>query len=153
MSDSRTGLVSAVTYRDPKAAIAWLERAFGFELTFLIEDENGDLAHSQMSHGGSTIMIGNMWSELHASPASLGGKTTQTVHIYIAGDVDAHCERAKAAGAEILMAPANQFYGSRTYRCRDPEQHIWTVSADVETVSFEEMEQRSGLKIALAKDA
>jgi uncharacterized glyoxalase superfamily protein PhnB len=153
MSEPRTGLVSAVSYRDPKAAIAWLEKAFGFELTFLIEDENGNLAHSQMSHGGSTIMIGNEWSEHHASPASLGGKTTQTVHIYIEGDVDAHCERAKAAGAEILMAPADQFYGSRTYRCRDPELHIWTISADVETVSFDEMEQRSGLKIAVAKDA
>ncbi len=153
MSEPRKGLVSAVSYRDPKAAIAFLEKAFGFELTFLIENEDGSLAHSQMSYGGSTIMIGNEWSENHASPASLGGKTTQTVHIYVEGDVDAHCERAKAAGAEILMAPETQFYGSRTYRCRDPELHIWTVSADVETVSFAEMEKRSGLKIAVGTEA
>jgi uncharacterized glyoxalase superfamily protein PhnB len=152
MPEQRTGLVSAVSYRDPKAAIVFLERAFGFELTFLIEDAEGNLAHSQMSYAGSTIMIGNEWSENHASPASLGGKTTQTVHIYIPGDVDAHCARAKAAGAEILMEPANQFYGSRTYRCRDPELHIWTVSADVETVSFAEMEERSGLKIAVGSE-
>jgi uncharacterized glyoxalase superfamily protein PhnB len=152
MSEQRTGLVSAVSYRDPKAAIAFLEKAFGFELTFLIEDAEGNLAHSQMSYAGSTIMIGNEWSADHASPASLGGKTTQTVHIYIPGDVDAHCARAKAAGAEILMEPANQFYGSRTYRCRDPELHIWTVSADVETVSFAEMEERSGLKIAVGSE-
>jgi uncharacterized glyoxalase superfamily protein PhnB len=152
VSEQRTGLVSAVSYRDPKAAIAFLEKAFGFELTFLIEDADGNLAHSQMSYAGSTIMIGNEWSENHASPASLGGKTTQTVHIYIPGDVDAHCARAKAAGAEILMEPATQFYGSRTYRCRDPELHIWTVSADVETVSFAEMEARSGLKIAVGSE-
>jgi uncharacterized glyoxalase superfamily protein PhnB len=152
MSEQRTGLVSAVSYRDPKAAIAFLEKAFGFELTFLIEDAEGNLAHSQMSYAGATIMIGNEWSDNHASPASLGGKTTQTVHIYIPGDVDAHCARATAAGAEILMEPANQFYGSRTYRCRDPELHIWTVSADVETVSFAEMEDRSGLKIAVGSE-
>jgi len=152
MSEQRTGLVSAVSYRDPKAAIAFLEKAFGFELTFLIEDAEGNLAHSQMSYAGATIMIGNEWSENHASPASLGGKTTQTVHIYIPDDVDAHCARARAAGAEILMEPANQFYGSRTYRCRDPELHIWTVSADVETVSFAEMEARSGLKIAVGSE-
>ncbi len=151
MAEPRTGLVSAVTYRDPKAAIAFLEKAFGFELTFLLEDADGNLAHSQMSWGGTTIMIGNEWSDNHASPAALGGKTTQTVHIYV-DDVDAHFERAKAAGAEILMEPETQFYGSRTYRCRDPELHIWTISADIETVSFAEMEERSGLKVAVGSE-
>jgi len=149
MSDSRPGLVSAVVYRDPKAAIAFLEKAFGFDLTLLIEDADGNLAHSQMDYAGHRIMIGNEWSENHASPASIGGRNTQSVHIYITADVDAHCERAKAAGAEILMPPETQFYGARTYRCRDPEGHIWTVSADVEVVSTEEMEKRSGLKIAV----
>lgn len=149
MSDSRPGLVSAVVYRDPKAAIAFLEKAFGFDLTLLIEDADGNLAHSQMDYAGHRIMIGNEWSENHASPASIGGRNTQSVHIYITADVDAHCERAKAAGAEILMPPETQFYGARTYRCRDPEGHIWTVSADVEVVSTEDMEKRSGLKIAV----
>lgn len=149
MSDSRPGLVSAVVYRDPKAAIAFLEKAFGFDLSLLIEDADGNLAHSQMDYAGHRIMIGNEWSENHASPASIGGRNTQSVHIYITADVDAHCERAKAAGAEILMPPETQFYGARTYRCRDPEGHIWTVSADVEVVSTEEMEKRSGLKIAV----
>lgn len=149
MSDSRPGLVSAVVYRDPKAAIAFLEKAFGFDLSLLIEDDQGNLAHSQMEYAGHRIMIGNEWSENHASPASVGARNTQSVHIYIAADVDAHCERAKAAGAEILMPPETQFYGARTYRCRDPEGHIWTVSADVEVVSVDEMEKRSGLKIAV----
>lgn len=149
MSDSRPGLVSAVVYRDPKAAIAFLEKAFGFDLSLLIEDDQGNLAHSQMDYAGHRIMIGNEWSENHASPASVGARNTQSVHIYIAADVDAHCERAKAAGAEILMPPETQFYGARTYRCRDPEGHIWTVSADVEVVSVDEMEKRSGLKIAV----
>lgn len=149
MSDSRPGLVSALVYRDPKAAIAFLEKAFGFDLSLLIEDAEGNLAHSQMEYAGHRIMIGNEWSENHASPASIGARNTQSVHIYIAADVDAHCERAKAAGAEILAEPETQFYGARTYRCRDPEGHIWTVSADVEVVSTDEMEKRSGLKIAV----
>lgn len=149
MSDSRPGLVSALVYRDPKAAIAFLEKAFGFDLSLLIVDAEGNLAHSQMDYAGHRIMIGNEWSENHASPASIGARNTQSVHIYIAADVDGHCERAKAAGAEILAEPQTQFYGARTYRCRDPEGHIWTVSADVEVVSTDEMEKRSGLKIAV----
>lgn len=145
MSEQRPGLAASLIYRDPRAAIAWLETAMGFELTFLIENPDGSVGHSQMSFGPSTVMIGNEWSELHASPLSVGGKNTQAIHVYIDGDVDAHCERARAAGAKILEEPATQFYGDRTYRCSDPEGHIWTVAATVETVSVADMEARSGL--------
>lgn len=148
MSETRTGLVSALSYRDPRAAIAWLETAFGFELTFLVEDADGNVGHSELSFGASAIMVGGEWSENHASPASIGGKNTQSVHIRMTGDVDAHCARARAAGAQIIAEPETQFYGDRTYRCRDPEGHIWTVGAPVEEVSIAEMEARSGHKIS-----
>lgn len=147
MADSRAALTSAVFYQDPKAALAWLEAAFGFELAMLIEDGEGKVAHSEMRFGSSLVMVGSEWSDDHKSPRSVGGKNTQAVHIHIDGDVDAHCERAHAAGAEILMAPANQFYGDRTYRCRDLEGHIWTVAQTVQAVSREEAEAASGLKI------
>jgi len=147
MADLRAPLMSAICYQDPRAALAWLEKAFGFELFMLIEDAQGDLAHSEMRFGDAVVMIGNEWSGDHKSPKSIGGKNTQTVHIQIATDVDAHCERARAAGAEILMEPATQFYGDRTYRCRDPEGHIWTVAQTVQTVTREEAEAASGLKI------
>jgi len=143
----RTALSSALCYRDPKAALKFLEAAFGFELVMLIEDGEGNLAHSEMRCGDSLIMIGNEWTDDHKSPASIGGKNTQTVHIHIDTDVDAHCARARAAGFEVFAAPETQFYGDRTYRCRDPEGHIWTVGQTVEAVSREEAEAVSGLKI------
>lgn len=140
-------LSSALSYRDPKAALAWLERAFGFELTMLLETAEGEVAHSQMSYGDGMIMVGSEWSEDHRSPASIGGKNTQTVHIQVDEDLDAHCERARKAGAVILAEPETQFYGDRTYRCRDPEGHIWTISQTVEAVSREQAEAATGLKI------
>jgi len=143
----RSALSSALCYRDPKAALKFLEAAFGFELVMLIEDDQGKLAHSEMRCGDALIMIGNEWTDDHKSPASIGGKNTQTVHIHIHTDCDAHCARARAAGFEILMEPATQFYGDRTYRCRDPEGHIWTVGQTVQAVSREEAERVSGLKI------
>jgi len=147
MAERRASLMSALCYQDPKAAVAWLERAFGFELFMLIEDGEGALVHSEMRFGDAVVMVGSEWSADHKSPRSIGGKNTQTVHIHIDADVDAHCERAKAAGAEILMEPESQFYGDRTYRCRDPEGHIWTVGQTVKPVSREEAEAASGLKI------
>jgi uncharacterized glyoxalase superfamily protein PhnB len=143
----RSALTSALCYRDPKAALKFLEAAFGFELAMLIEDNEGNLAHAEMSFGDSLVMIGNEWTAQHKSPASIDGFNTQSVHIHLEGDVDAHCERARAAGAEILMGPADQFYGDRTYRCRDPEGHFWTVGASVRAVSVEEAEAESGLKV------
>lgn len=143
----RPTLSSALCYREPKAALRFLEAAFGFELVMLIEDADGNLAHSEMRAGDSVVMVGNEWTDDHKSPASIAGKNTQTVHIHIDTDCDAHCERARAAGFEILVEPADQFYGDRTYRCRDPEGHIWTIGQTVQAVSREEAETVSGLKI------
>lgn len=147
MADWRAPLMSAVCYQDPRAALAFLEAAFGFEISMLIEDDEGAVVHSEMRFGDAVVMIGSEWSADHKSPRSIGGKNTQTVHIQITTDLDAHCVRARAAGAEILMQPETQFYGDRTYRCRDPEGHIWTIGQTVETVTREQAEAATGLKI------
>ncbi|MGI9170337.1 MAG: VOC family protein [Caulobacteraceae bacterium] len=143
----RPALTPALSYRDPRAALAWLEKAFGFETVMLIEDADGGVAHSEMRFGDAIVMVGSEWSADHKSPKSIDGKNTQSIHLQIDTDIDAHCERAKAGGAEIIMAPATQFYGDRTYRCRDPEGHIWAVGQTVKAVSREEAEKASGLKI------
>jgi uncharacterized glyoxalase superfamily protein PhnB len=140
-------LSSALCYRDPRAALKALEAAFGFELAMLIEDGKGDLVHSEMRFGDALIMIGQEWSDDHKSPVSIGGKNTQTVHIHIDADCDTHCARARSAGFEIIAEPETQFYGDRTYRCRDLEGHIWTIGQTIEAVSREEAEAVSGLKI------
>lgn len=154
MAEKRA-LSSAVVYLDPKAALKFLEEAFGFEVTLLIEDEAGNLAHSQMAYGDSLVMVGNEWTGEHKSPASIGGQMTQTVHIQLAdgdGTVDEHCERARKAGAEIIVEPETQFYGDRTYRCKDPEGHIWTVSQTVQVMTPDEWDAKDmGLKTTVYK--
>ena len=144
---TRATLIPSIVYRDRPAAIAWLQRAFGFETTMLLETQEGEIAHCEMRLGEGSIMVASEWSDDHRSPASLDGKNTQALHIHIEEDVDAHCERARQAGAEVFAPPETQFYGDRSYRCRDPEGHIWTVAQTVETVSREEAERASGLKI------
>lgn len=136
----------ALFYVDPKAALDFLRNAFGFELDLLLEDENGNLAHSQLAYGEGRIMVGSEWSEDHKSPRSVGRKCTQTVHIHMAEDIDQHCERARRAGAEIIQECATQFYGDRTYRARDPEGHIWTFSQTVKTVTPQEWDKEMGFR-------
>jgi uncharacterized glyoxalase superfamily protein PhnB len=143
----RPSFGSGVFYRDPWAALDWLEKAFGFERSMVISDKDGRLAHAEMTFGDSYLMVGSEWADFVASPASVAGKNTQSIHVQLEDGIDAHCERARAGGAAILMEPADQFYGDRTYRARDPEGHVWTFAQTVRYVAREEAERVSGLKI------
>jgi len=144
---SRPTLVSAIFYRDPRAALKFLEAAFGFELVTLIESPDGNMVHSQMGLAEATIMVGGEWMAEVASPASIDDRNTQFIHLHIDSEVDAHCERARAAGMHITQEPQDQFFGDRTYRCKDPEGHMWVVAQTVKAVSREEAEEATGLKI------
>lgn len=139
------GLSSAVSYQDPKAALRWLEEAFGFEPFMVIVDGDGNLAHSEMKFGDSIVMVGTEWTEKHRSPKSIGGINTQTVHVQLEESLDAHCERARKAGAKILAEPETQFYGDRTYRCTDPEGHIWTFGQTVQKMDSADWDKSMGL--------
>ncbi|CAJ94130.1 Zn-dependent glyoxalase, PhnB family [Cupriavidus necator] len=143
----RTAFGAALFYKDPLAALDWLERAFGFERVMVIRDQQDQLVHSEMRFGDSYLMVGSEWADFTASPASIGGKNTQTLHVHLREGLDQHCERARAAGAVILREPQDEFYGDRTYTARDAEGHVWTFGQTVRKVTREEAEQASGLKI------
>ena len=143
----RPALGSAVYYKDPWAALDFLERAFGFERSMVITDADGNLAHCELRFGDGYLMVGSEWTSYVASPANTGGRNTQTIHVHLDSDIDAHCARARAAGAVIVTEPKDQFYGDRTYGARDPEGHVWSFGQTVRKVTREEAEQASGLKI------
>lgn len=144
--------VPAVFYKDPVAALKWLERVFGFETVTLVTDAEGKLAHSEMSFHGGHVQVGGEWEGAIVgparmrSPASVEGINTQFVRIHLEEGLDAHCEHARTAGARILDEPTDQFYGARTYRAMDPEGHVWNFSQEVRVVTGEEMEKATGLK-------
>ncbi|PAQ08569.1 VOC family protein [Mesorhizobium temperatum] len=140
-------LASGIFYKNPRAASIWLEKAFGFELSMVVSDADGRLVHSEMRFGDGYIIVDAEWSDHVASPASVAGKNTQSVYVHLKDSIDAHCDRAKAAGAEIVQEPADQFYGERQYRARDPEGHVWTFSQTVRSVPREEAERLGDLQI------
>ena len=120
----RPAVVPALVYKDSMAAFEWLQTAFGFQPAMLITDANGNLAHAELTFGDGWIMVGNEWSADHASPAALSGRNTQSIHLQLTTDIDAHCTHARQSGAHILAEPETQFYGDLTYRPRDPEGDI-----------------------------
>lgn len=139
-----------VLYRDAKVALAWLEKAFGFETTLLVTNAKGSVGHAEMSFQGVPIGIGGEWDfgDMRIGPpAAVGGVNTQFTWITLQEGLDAHCEQARAAGARIMQEPAEQFYGDRIYRALDPEGHLWCFRQKSRAVSVEDMEAASGLKI------
>lgn len=145
-TEHRPSVASAVCYRDPKAALTWLENTFGFEPYMVILGPNDELLHSEMRVGGGSVMVSSEWSPAHKSPRSIGDVNTQTVHVQLDEDVDAHCERARKGGAVIQMEPTTQFYGDRTYRAVDPEGHIWSFGRTVKRMTSEEWDEAAGVR-------
>ena len=137
---------SSVCYKDPQAALRWLEEAFGFEPYMVILSDKDELMHSEMRFGDGVVMVGSEWSPMHKSPKSIDGLNTQTVHVHLNEDIDAHCARARKAGAVIQMEPTTQFYGDRTYRAIDPEGHIWSFGQTVKQMTSDEWDKAMGVK-------
>ena len=124
-------------YRDCDAAIDFLTNAAGFTEKVRMRAQDGKTNHAELELQGGIVMLGNP-GEDYQSPNDLGGRT-QTIYVYV-DDVDAHHERAKAAGANITREPEDQFYGDRTYGFHDPEGHSWSFATHVRDVSPEEMQ-------------
>jgi uncharacterized glyoxalase superfamily protein PhnB len=142
----RPSFIPSLVYKDSLVALRWLQTAFGFEPSEVLTDADGKIVHAEMTHGDGVVMIGSEWADWTRSPASLGGKNTQRVHVRIERGIDEHCARARRAGAKVVKEPEDQFYGDRTYIAADLEGHHWTFSQRVRNVSNEEMEKESGFK-------
>jgi uncharacterized glyoxalase superfamily protein PhnB len=129
-------MASSVFYDDAAAAIDWLCRAFGFEVRLKVEGEGGRIEHSELVFGEGLVMVGQAGGRSSRanplpckSPRSLGGANTQCIMVFV-DDADAHCARAKAAGAKIIDPPETHDYGEdywadRGYRAEDLEGHNW----------------------------
>lgn len=122
-----TNIIPTMRYDDAPKMLDWLCDTFGFERHLVVEDGDGGIAHAQLVLGDGMVMLGSArddeFGRLQRSPASLGA-TTQSPYI-IVGDVDAVCDKARSAGAEIVMEPKDEDYGGRSFSCRDPEGQLW----------------------------
>jgi uncharacterized glyoxalase superfamily protein PhnB len=144
---AQLAIVANVIYADPDAAVAWLERAFGFEPRVIIRDAEGVMHYSELYCGDGHIHVGREWDARTKSPRSLGGAFTMTLGVSLPGDLDAHCERARAAGAVIEREPADQFYGDRSYCALDLEGHFWSFSTKISDVPLADLARQRGLAV------
>jgi len=117
----KTEIIPYIFYQDVPAALDWLARAFGFTEQMRHATPSG--MHAQMMLDGRRIMMGQGSTDWRMQSPSETRVATMGIFIYLA-DVDAHYERARAAGADIVQEPYDEPYG-RTYTARDLDGHPW----------------------------
>src|SRR4030095_5318655 len=75
--------------------------------------EDGVILHALVEFGDGVIGIGSQGAHGALSPKSAGIES-QYISVYV-GDVDAHYQRAVAAGARIAKGLPDHFRGVRAY--------------------------------------
>jgi uncharacterized glyoxalase superfamily protein PhnB len=123
-------VIPVLIYPDVRAAVEWLTAAFGFSERVQIGEDH----RSQMSFGDGAVIIGDV---RHERRPPRPGEVTHSVMVRI-DDAKAHCERARANGAHILMEPTDFEYGERQYAAEDPGGHRWVFSETLRDVEPEE---------------
>ena len=127
----------AVFYDDPRAALDWLAKAFGFETRVCVTGPDGAIVHSEMEVGEGVIMVGGPSGDSRRkSPRSLGGANTASAMIFVEG-IDAHYARARAAGATIANELENKAYGDRGYGALDLEGHLWWFTERIDQAAWD----------------
>ena len=120
-----------LVYPDVRAAVAWLEAAFGFQERVRIGEDH----RAQMRVGADgSIVVADVRG---AQVAPSGGVVTQVIKIRVA-DVDAALVQARDHGARVLDEPRTYEYGERSCLVEDLAGHRWELTQSVRDVAPEE---------------
>jgi PhnB protein len=134
-------LFAYLRLRGAAEAIAFYEKAFGAKEKFRLVEPNGRIGHAELDFDGSTLMISDEFAEYGIRGPQSIGDTSVTIHLHV-DDADAFIAAAVEAGATVVRAAQDQFYGERSGTIRDPFGHEWNIGHSIEEVTPEEMQRR-----------
>lgn len=115
-----TTIYPALKYRDAQAGIDFLERAFGFERHLVVPGDGDAVAHAELRLGDAFVMLAS------AGTGGLDWRPGSSSVSTAVDDLHALHERARGAGAEIVLELRDTDYGSREFTARDPEGNLWS---------------------------
>jgi uncharacterized glyoxalase superfamily protein PhnB len=142
---TRPNIFPVLRYQDAPAAIDWLVRSFGFEKIAVHANADGSVAHAELRIGTAVIGL----SSAHSQPGNPWSDVRTGLYVHVDA-IDAHHDRAKAAGADIVSPLKDMDYGSREYGAKDSGGHLWgfgtyrMANADGEPAIFPELHYHDG---------
>jgi uncharacterized glyoxalase superfamily protein PhnB len=120
-----------LTYPDVRAAVVWLESAFGFEERVRI----GDAHRAQLRVGSDGAVVLTDTGSDRRAPS--GDGVTHLLKVRVP-DVDEAFSRARAAGARVVEDLKTYEYGERSGIVEDLGGHRWELTQSVRDVAPEE---------------
>lgn len=139
-----SGLSPHLVVSNAAAAIDFYKNAFGaVELTRHLAPDGKRIMHAAVLINDSTVMLSDEFPEYtggkRSAPDALGG-TPVVLHLQMA-EADTFFNKAAAAGAEVKMPLADQFWGDRYGQLRDPFGHVWSVGATKQKLTEAEVNE------------
>ena len=134
-------LTAQLSINGAVAYIDFLKRAFNAVEVARSPGPGGKLMHVEMRIGDSTIMFNDDFAEEFHLPPLAQGRLPFSLHLYVA-DADAAWNQALAAGCEIVMPIADQFWGDRYGHVKDPFGFNWSIATRKESLTPEEIQER-----------
>ncbi|MEM7675783.1 MAG: VOC family protein [Myxococcota bacterium] len=138
-----TSLISPhLTVRSVEEAVAFYERAFGFQRRLMLPGgPAGKIQHAELERQGSKIMVGPE-SAKRGMLAPITSGRTPSISLYLQVErVDRAHERALKAGAVELLPPSDQFFGAKTSVIADPNGHQWMLAEPRKEMSEQQMRE------------
>jgi PhnB protein len=134
-------LFAYLRVRDAAKAIEFYKAAFGATEKYRLSEPSGRIGHCELDFDGTIVMVSEEYPEMNINGPETVGGTTFSLHLHV-DDADAMMARAAKAGAKVVRAPTDQFYGERSGTLRDPFGHEWMIGHSIEKVTPEEMQRR-----------
>jgi uncharacterized glyoxalase superfamily protein PhnB len=128
-----TSVAPWVVTDDTGAFLDFVAEVFGGEELGRVRTEDGLIGHGEIRVGDTVVLAFDRHADWPALPSLL--------RVFVA-DADEVFARAVAAGGKVVTAPADNAFGQRGGRVKDPFGNIWWVTQHVEDLSEEEMWKR-----------
>lgn len=127
--------------KDASAAIRFYSEVFGAREKFRLVEPSGRVGHAELDLAGAILMLCEEFPEYGLFAPSHEGRASLSIHLHV-DNADEVIERAVQAGATLVMAPSDAFYGERSGAIRCPFGHEWLIGHEIEKVEPEEMQRR-----------
>lgn len=147
--DGQHSVTAYLAVNNASQAIDFYQRAFGAEQAFRLDTPQGKVGHAELRIGDSAVMLADPCAE---SPFGNSVGSSIALHLYVE-DVDARFDQAVQAGAVVVNAVQDQFYGDRSGMLRDPFGIVWFVATHKEDLSPEEIRARAAKMFAGGVDS
>jgi len=134
-------LIVYLRARNASEAIDFYQQAFGAKERYRLAEPSGRIGHAELTMGGAEFYISDEFPELQVRAPDPDQSGTFILHLHV-DNADECIDTAIAAGARLVRAPEDQFFGERSGVVRDPFGYEWLIGHSIGDVSVEEMQRR-----------